>query len=118
MDEILETAFLMYDNNTGILEEFPLYRSFNIWLTNGKCANLVVLYNPENRRKKFLVSDYLEGDDIMRAWKHRWSIETFHNDAKDLGMGECVPRNRYILRVKVLHSNCVYDCKLEPRTVE
>ena len=93
MDEILETAFLMYDNNTGILEEFPLYRSFNIWLTNGKCANLVVLYNPENRRKKFLVSDYLEGDDIMRAWKHRWSIETFHNDAKDLGMGEYQVRN-------------------------
>ena len=118
MDEILETAFLMYDNNTGILEEFPLYRSFNIWLTNGKCANLVVLYNPENRRKKFLVSDYLEGDDIMRAWKHRWSIETFHNDAKDLGMGECVPRNRYILRVKVLHSNCVCNYELEPRTVE
>ena len=93
IDEILQTAFLMYNNDTGILSEFPLYRSFNVWLTNGKPANLVVLYNPENRRKKFLVSDYLEDDDIMVARKHRWSIETFHNDAKDLGMGEYQVRN-------------------------
>jgi len=87
MDEILEFTFLLYKNSTGILKEFPLYRSFHIWLTNGKPANLVILYNPENRRKKFLVSDHLEGDNIMVAWNHRWSIETFHNDAKDLGMG-------------------------------
>lgn len=87
MDEILESTFLLYENSTGILKEFPLYRSFHIWLTNGKPANLVILYNPENRRKKFLVSDNLEGDNIMAAWNHRWSIETFHNDAKDLGMG-------------------------------
>jgi hypothetical protein len=87
MDEILEFTFLLYKNSTGILKEFPLYRSFHIWLANGKPANLVILYNPENRRKKFLVSDHLEGDDLMAAWNHRWSIETFHNDAKDLGMG-------------------------------
>ena len=87
MDEILEFTFLLYNNSTGILKEFPLYRSFHIWLTNGKPANLVILYNPENRRKKFLVSDNIEGDNIMAAWNHRWSIETFHNDAKDLGMG-------------------------------
>ena len=24
----------------------------------------------------------------MKAWNNRWSIETFHNDAKDLGMVE------------------------------
>ncbi len=87
MDEILETTFLMYENSTGILKEFPLYRSFHIWLTNGKPASLVILYNPENGRKKFLVSDHLEGDNLMEAWNHRWSIETFHNDAKDLGLG-------------------------------
>ena len=65
MDEILEFTFLLYNNSTGILKEFPLYRSFHIWLTNGKPANLVILYNPENRRKKFLVSDHLEGDNII-----------------------------------------------------
>ena len=30
----------------------------------------------------------------------------------------CVPRNQNIQQVKVLCSNCVYDCKLESRTVE
>ncbi|EQD26014.1 Transposase, ISC1217 [mine drainage metagenome] len=38
--------------------------------------------------KKFLVSDYLDGDQLINVWNIRWSIETFHNDAKDLGLVE------------------------------
>ncbi|EQD75729.1 Transposase, ISC1217 [mine drainage metagenome] len=88
MDEILATTFTMFENNTDILGEFPLYNSFNAWLSCGQSVSVVVLYNPENKRKKFLASDYLQGDEIMKAWNNRWSIETFHNDAKDLGLGE------------------------------
>jgi len=88
MDEIIETTFLMYNNNSGILKDFPLYTQLKAYLSKGKPVSLVVLYNPDNKRRRFLASDYLEGDGIMKAWNNRWSIETFHNDAKDLGMVE------------------------------
>ena len=90
MDEILETTFLMHerDSDSGMLEDFPLYVLVKAWLSNGDPVNLVILYNPENGRKKFLASDCVEGDDLIRAWNDRWPIETFHNDAKDLGLGE------------------------------
>ncbi|MHB1440165.1 MAG: transposase family protein [Cuniculiplasma sp.] len=93
MEEILETTFIMFERNSEILKDFPLYRTFKVYLSNGEPVNLVVLYNPKDRRKKFLVSDYLEGEDIIESWDKRWSIETFHNDAKDLGMGEYQVRN-------------------------
>ncbi|MCL6090927.1 MAG: transposase [Candidatus Thermoplasmatota archaeon] len=88
MDEILESTFLMFERNSDILKDFPMYRTFRVYLSNGEPVNPVVLYNPKDKRKKFLVSDYLDGDDIIESWNRRWSIETFHNDAKDLGMGE------------------------------
>jgi hypothetical protein len=54
MDEILETTFLMYERDSDILKDFPLYARINAWLSNGDAVNLVLLYNPENGRKKFL----------------------------------------------------------------
>ena len=54
----------------------------------------MVLYDQESRRKKFLVSDYLDRGEIIGAWNIRWRIETFHNDAKDLGTGEYQVRFR------------------------
>ena len=57
--------------------------------------NLLVLYDQGSGRKKFLVSDYLDKEGIVRAWDIRWKIETFHNDAKDLGMGEYRGRAAY-----------------------
>ncbi|MHB1439786.1 MAG: transposase [Cuniculiplasma sp.] len=57
MDEILETTFLMYERDSDILKDFPLYARINAWLSNGDAVNLVLLYNPENGRKKFLASD-------------------------------------------------------------
>lgn len=78
----------MYERHSDTLKDFPLQREFKVYLSNGKSVNLIVLYNPENGRKKFLVSDYLSGEDIIRVWSIRWSIENFHNDAKDLGLGE------------------------------
>lgn len=88
MDEIIDSAFLLFGRHSDILKEFPLYRSFKVCLSNGDPVSLVVLYNPKNGRKKFLVSDYLDGDELIEAWNIRWCIETFHNDAKDLGLGE------------------------------
>jgi hypothetical protein len=88
MDEILETTFLLFQVDRDILKDFPLSRSFSVYLTNREPVNLVVLYNPDNKRKKFLVSDYIGGEELIKAWNTRWSIETFHNDAKDLGLGE------------------------------
>ncbi|EQD79220.1 Transposase, ISC1217 [mine drainage metagenome] len=88
MDEILESTFLLLDRDSEILKDFPLYRTLSAYLSSGKPVNLVILYNPKDGRKKFLVSDYLDGDEIINVWNIRWSIETFHNDAKDLGLGE------------------------------
>lgn len=88
MDELLETTFLMYERDSDMLKDFPLYVKLKAWLSNGDAVNLVLLYNPENGRKKFLASDYVEGDELISAWNDRWPIESFHNDAKDLGLGE------------------------------
>lgn len=88
MDEILETTFVMFGKSGEALEDFPLYTELKAFFTNGDPVNLIVLYNPGNGRKKFLASDYLHGDELLQAWNNRWPIETFHNDAKDLGMGE------------------------------
>ncbi len=88
MDEILESTFLMYGRHSGTLKEFPLQREFTVYLSNGDPVNLIILYNPENKRKKFIVSDYLSGEEMINAWSIRWSIENFHKDAKTLGLGE------------------------------
>ena len=88
MNELLETTFIMHERNLDILSDFPMYVNMNAWLSNGDPVNIVILYNPENGRKKFLASDYIEGDDLITAWNARWPIETFHNDAKDMGLGE------------------------------
>jgi len=82
MDEIAESTFLMFERHSDILQDFPMQREFSVYLSNGKSVSLIVLYNPENGRKKFLVSDYLSGDDIIKTWDIRWSIETFHNDER------------------------------------
>ena len=47
-----------------------------------------MLYNPENKRKKFLALDHVKGDDLISPWNARWPIESFHDDAKDMGLGE------------------------------
>jgi len=78
----------MYERELDILEDFPLYTRMKAWFSNGDAVNLVLLYNPENGRKKFLASDYVEGKDLISAWNARWPIESFHNDAKDMGLGE------------------------------
>jgi hypothetical protein len=88
MDEIVESTFLMYNRHSDTLKEFPLQREFKVYLSNGEPVNLIILYNPENKRKKFIVSDYLSGEEMIKAWSIRWSIENFHKDAKALGLGE------------------------------
>ena len=88
MDEIIELTFLMYERDSDTLKDFPLQREFRVYLSNGEPVNLIILYNPENKRKKFLVSDYLSGEEMIKAWSIRWSIENFHKDAKALGSGE------------------------------
>lgn len=94
MAEILEPTFLFYGKDTATLKDFPLQKEFHALLTNGAAVYLMVLYNPETGRKKFFISDYLSGDDMIKAWNHRWSIETLHNDVKDLGIGEYQVRRR------------------------
>ena len=59
MDEIIESTFIMHERDSGTLKEFPLQREFTVYLSNGEPINLMVLYNPENKRKKFIASDYL-----------------------------------------------------------
>ena len=88
MDEIVESTFLMYNRHSDTLKDFPLQREFKVYLSNGEPVNLIILYNPDNRRKKFIVSDYLSGEEMINAWSIRWSIENFHKDAKALGLGE------------------------------
>ena len=88
MDEILESTFIMHERDSGTLNEFPLQREFKVYLSNGEPVNLMVLYNPENRRRKFIVSDYLSGEEMIKAWSIRWSIENFHKDAKVWGLEE------------------------------
>jgi hypothetical protein len=87
LDELLETTFVMRERDLDILSDFPMYTKIKAWLSNGYAVNLVLLYNPENGRKKFLASDYVEGNDLITAWNARWPIESFHNDAKDMGLG-------------------------------
>ncbi len=88
MDEILESTFLMYNRDSYTLKEFPLQREFTVYLSNGEPINLIILYNPDNKRKKFIALDYISGEEIINAWSIRWSIENFHKDAKALGLGE------------------------------
>ena len=78
----------MHERDSDSLKEFPLQRGFTVYLSNGDHVNLIILYNPENRRKKFIASDYLSGEEMINAWSIRWSIENFHKDAKALGLGE------------------------------
>ena len=50
---------------------------YNYALTfKGRPPNFKIFYNPENGRRKFLVSDYLSSEDVIRTWNIRWSIET------------------------------------------
>ena len=93
MDEIIESTFIMHQMDSDTLREFPLQREFTVYLSNGEPVNFIVLYNPENKRKKFIVSDYLSSEGMIRAWSIRWSIENFHKDAKPLGLGECQVRD-------------------------
>ncbi len=88
MDEIIESTFIMHERYSDTLREFPLQREFTVYLSNGEQVNLIILYNPDNRRKRFLISDYLSGEEMINAWSIRWSIENFHKDAKALGLGE------------------------------
>ena len=88
MGEILESTFIMHERDSDTLRDFPLQREFKVYLSNGEPINLMVLYNPENRRKKFIASDYLSGEGMIKAWSIRWSIENFHKDAKAIGLGE------------------------------
>ena len=88
MDEIIESTLIMHERDSDTLKEFPLQRKYKAYLSNGRPVNLIILYNPENKRKKFLISDYLSGEEMIRAWSIRWSIENFHKDAKALGLGE------------------------------
>ena len=97
MNEILDITVFMESRDIdqdSPLKDFPLCRQYNVFLTNGNPVNLLVLYDQESGRRKFLVSDYLDMGGIIRAWDIRWRIETFHNDAKDLGMGEYQVRFR------------------------
>ncbi len=59
-----------------------------MYLSNGEQVNLIILYNPENKRRKFIASDYPSGEEMIKAWSIRWSIENFHKDAKALSLGE------------------------------
>ncbi len=88
MNELLETTFVMHERDLGILSDFPLYAKMKAWLSNGDAVNLVLLYNPGNGRKKFPAFDYVEGNDLITAWNAGWPIESFHNDARDMGLGE------------------------------
>jgi hypothetical protein len=88
MDEIVESTFLMYNRHSDTLKEFPLQREFKVYLSNGEPLNLIILYNPENKRRKFLISYYLSGEGMIKAWSIIWSMENFHKDAKALGLGE------------------------------
>ena len=65
MKEIIGPTFLLFESDSDILEGFPLQRGFRMYLSNEKPANLLVLYYPEKRRRKFLVSDYLSSEDMM-----------------------------------------------------
>lgn len=102
LNEILETTFIMHERDTDILEDFPIYANIRGFLTHGDHVNVVILYNPENGRRKFLASDYLDGDDLIKAWNERWPIESFHNDAKDLGLGEYQVRGS---EASLIHAN-------------
>ncbi len=88
LDELLDVTFIMLKRNSDILKDFPLYRNISAWLSSGEHVNITVLYNPETGMKKFLASDYVSGEDLIGEWNDRWPIENFHNDAKDLGLGE------------------------------
>ncbi len=88
MDEIVESTFIMHEKDSDTLREFPLQREFTVYLSNGEQVNLIILYNPDNKRKKFIASDYLSCEEIINAWSIIWSIENFHKDAKALGLGD------------------------------
>ena len=53
MDAIIESTFIMHQMDSDTLREFPLQREFTVYLSNGEPVNFIVLYNPENKRKKF-----------------------------------------------------------------
>ncbi len=88
LNEVLETTFVMSERDSDILKDFPLYCNIKAWLSNGMPVNMTILYNPETGVKKFLASDYAYGEDLIGEWNDRWPIESFHKDAKNLGLGE------------------------------
>ncbi|WMT50869.1 MAG: hypothetical protein RE471_07795 [Ferroplasma sp.] len=51
MDEIIESTFLMHEMDSDTLREFPLQREFTVYLSNGNPVNLIILYNPDNKRR-------------------------------------------------------------------
>ena len=59
MDEIIESTLIMHERDSDTLREFQLQREFTVYLSNGNPVNLIILYNPDNKRKKFIASDYL-----------------------------------------------------------
>ena len=59
MDEIIESTLIMHERDSDTLREFPFQREFTVYLSNGNPVNLIILYNPDNKRKKFIASDYL-----------------------------------------------------------
>ena len=59
MDEIIESTLIMHERDSDTLKEFPFQREFTVYLSNGNPVNLIILYNPDNKRKKFIASDYL-----------------------------------------------------------
>ena len=68
------------------MKDFLLYTEIKSWLTNGDTVNIVILYSPDKKMKKFLASDYLDGEGLIRAWNYRWPVEKFHKYVNDLGM--------------------------------
>lgn len=67
VDEILEYTFIVYERDSGTLKELPLQREFAVYLSNWEHINLMVLYNPEDRRRKLIASNYLSGDEMIKA---------------------------------------------------
>ena len=67
MDKIIESTFVMHERDSDTLNEFLPPRGFTVFLSNDEPVNLIVLYNSENKRKKFIVSDYPFVEEMIRA---------------------------------------------------
>lgn len=100
-------SFADRTDSTGVLNRFGQYCQARVCLHSGDRISLLILYDRSEEKFKYLVSNILNitPEKMLYVWGIRWSIEEFHKDAKDLGLGEYQLRK---LHTVLIHGQITY----------